>query len=294
MRWVLVVGALLAPGIAFADDDAKRADALFDEGLKLLDNGRTAEACDRLNESRKIASGIGVTLYLADCEERLGHWLAARDLYREGQTLADAKHDPRGHNARERGDSLAARIPTLIVHTSGTTQPAIEIDGETSDTAPHEIDPGRHVVRARTKERTWEHAVDVPTQKTVVNVEVPSFDVEGAPPPSSRSSSFFTPLRIAGIATAGVGAILVTFSFALGADAISKLGASKDAGHCDATNHCDPTGLALRNGADSSASASTALFVVGLVSLAAGATLVFVAPKLFASKAASNGLVLTF
>lgn len=290
-RAFLVCAALAVSSTAAAGQDDSRADALFEAGLKLLDDGRIAEACDRLNESRKIANGIGVTLYLADCEERIGHWVKAADLYREGQAMAEAKKDSRAQNARERADSLANRIPMLRVHVDGSTIPAIEVDGETSDTSAHEIDPGRHVVRARTKDRTWEHAIDVPAQKTTVDVEVPSFDVETTKP---AAAPFFTPLRIGGIASAGVGVVLWTFSFALGADAITKMNASKTDNHCDSTNHCDMTGLSLRSGADSEAGASTGLFIVGMIAIAAGAALVFVAPKIFTPKTGASGVGLTF
>jgi hypothetical protein len=286
------VALFLLPIAAEAQDDPKRADALFDEGLKLLDQGRIAEACDRLRESRKIASGIGVTLYLADCEERVGHWIAARELYREGQTMAAAKHDPRESNARERADALAARMPSIQVRTSGEAQPIIEIDGEKADTLPRDVDPGKHVVRARTPERNWERAVDVPAKKTLVTVDVPALDVEPAPAP--RGITFFTPLRIAGVASAGTGVVLLSFGLALGADAISKLGASNDAGHCGPGNRCDTTGIALRSSADASATASTALFFVGLVGIAVGATLFFLAPKLSRTKGAASGFVALF
>ena len=274
MKRGAIVGALLffVPLTAAAQDDSKRADSLFDEGLKLLDEGRIAEACDRLRESRKIASGIGVTLYLADCEERIGHWIAAQGLYREGQSMAEAKHDGREQNARERADSLAARMPSIQVRTAGVTQPVIEIDGAAADTQPRDVDPGKHVVRARTRNRTWEHAVEVPAQKTLVTVDVPAFDID-APPP--ERTSFFTPWRIAGIASTGAGLVVLSFGLAFGADAISKLGASNAGGHCGPSNRCDMEGITLRNSADSSATASTALFLVGFVAIAVGATLFF-------------------
>jgi hypothetical protein len=286
----LAVALVLLPELALAQGDTKRADALFDEGLKLLDAGRIAEACDRLSESRKIESGIGVTLYLADCEERRGHWIAARALYREGESLAEAKHDGRAKNAHDRAEALTAKMPSLRVHVTGN--PAIEIDGDTSDTEPHELDPGRHVVRAKTNDRTWEHTVDVPAQAGLVTVEVPSLEVEQSKP-QATGSSFFTPWRIAGVGAAGAGFVLFTIGLALGTDAISKKNASNSDGHCDATNKCDDAGIALRKSADSSASASTALFLVGLGTMGIGAALFFLSPQL-SKTVGARGLQLVF
>lgn len=273
---------------AAAQGDSKRADALFNEGLQLLDEGRIAEACDRLSESKKIESGIGVTLYLADCEERRGHWIAARELYREGKALAEHKLDGRASDARKRADALTARMPSIQVKATGA--PSIEIDGATSDAQAHEIDPGRHVVRARTKDRTWENTVDVPAQKTLVTVEVPSLDVEQ---PKAKQGIFFTPWRIAGVSSAGVGFVLFTIGLGLGADAISKKNASNDMGHCDPTNHCDDIGIQLRKSADGSASASTALFLIGVGGMAAGAALFFLSPQL-SKTVGANGFQVVF
>jgi serine/threonine-protein kinase len=69
----------------------------------------------------------------------------------------------------------------------------------------------------------------------------------------------------AGLAGLGVGSYF-------GVVAIQKKSQSND-GHCHPDNHCDATGLQLRDDGLHAAAASTALFVVGAAALATGVTL---------------------
>ena len=50
-------------------DDVARAEALFNAGRALVEGGRYADACAKFAESKRLAPGLGVTLYLADCYE---------------------------------------------------------------------------------------------------------------------------------------------------------------------------------------------------------------------------------
>src|SRR5262245_40239679 len=47
-----------------------RAEAAFDKGRALLQQGRVAEACLELEESQRLDPGLGTQLNLADCYER--------------------------------------------------------------------------------------------------------------------------------------------------------------------------------------------------------------------------------
>src|SRR5271156_3731975 len=60
------------PAWAQKTAEVGKADALFNAGRSLLDAGEYADACPKFAESQKLAPGLGVTLYLADCYERLG------------------------------------------------------------------------------------------------------------------------------------------------------------------------------------------------------------------------------
>src|SRR5687768_15625872 len=76
-----VVSALAAgllsigsPGAVLADnaDNAATAQALFDEGKKLLAQKRFAEACPKFETSQKLDPGGGTLLFVALCHKEVG------------------------------------------------------------------------------------------------------------------------------------------------------------------------------------------------------------------------------
>lgn len=76
----------------------------------------------------------------------------------------------------------------------------------------------------------------------------------------------------------GVGGAALVTGAVLGGLALSKNAASKEDGHCDATNACDPIGMELRLDAQKIGNASTATFIIGGVLAATGIILVATAP----------------
>jgi len=97
-------------------------------------------------------------------------------------------------------------------------------------------------------------------------------------PPPDAKASFFSPPRIVGLGLGVVGAGVLVGGAVLGSMAIEKRDASEAGGNCIA-NRCNEMGLALRQESLAAANASTGLFVVGGVAMAAGLTLILIAPK---------------
>jgi hypothetical protein len=81
--------------------------------------------------------------------------------------------------------------------------------------------------------------------------------LQPAPPPSGVVRSLIN---------ASAGADSFGLGVAFGLDAKSKMDASDANGHCQPSDRCDARGLALRSSALTSASFSTAAFVVGAAS----------------------------
>ncbi len=139
---------------AAATSDAGRADTLFTEAKGLRDTGHYAEACPKFAESRSLANGVGVTLYLADCYEKVGKTQSAWTEFRNAEALARAKGDKRADVAAARAQALEPklnRVTLAIPLAVGQAVPLVAVDGTA---VPAEqlnsalaMDPGDHLVQ---------------------------------------------------------------------------------------------------------------------------------------------------
>jgi hypothetical protein len=301
-----------------APQDFATATALFEQGSRLLDAGRYAEACPRLEAAQRLVQGIGVTLYLAECYEQTGHLVSAWVQFDKARALAESRQDRRAELARGRAASLWPRLPKLmLVVPAGADVPGLVVtdDGEPVDHAAYNVErpaePRMHHVRARAPDRTpWETAVVIAAAPDTTRVEVPQLpdsSVVASPPtggpavlaPKGPDRSAANPggadrpvamalpplqsgrpstQRVVGIALFGVGAAGLVTGAVFGIDAKSKMDDSNASGHCQPDNHCDATGLSERSSALTAATISTIGFIGGVAFLAGGAALYLTAP----------------
>jgi hypothetical protein len=120
-----------APSTAQAPAAIASAEALFRTGKELRDSGQLAQACSSFQRSQQIATGIGVTLYLADCLERLGQLANAYREFRYAESLALSRHDERVEVARARITRLESRVGRLVFDGLPTSVSGwrLEVDG---------------------------------------------------------------------------------------------------------------------------------------------------------------------
>ncbi len=277
------------------------AEGLFNQGVKLLEQKKYAEACDMLERSRKLASGLGVTLYLADCQENNNHPAIALGLFREAEKLAAARKDARQQIARDRADKLEKVVPRLTFRVSAEVAAAgqqIIFDGRKLEQKewgqPIMVDPGPHKVRSMSEDgNAWESeitavpggttAMDIPLLRpsrssptptpTAAPVPTPTAPPAPAPEPARSGNT----QRTIGLVVAGVGVVGLGVGTIFGLSAKSK---QSDADtHCNAADKCDPTGLSLRQDGLHAATLSTVFFVVGAAAIAGGAVVYLTAPK---------------
>jgi tetratricopeptide (TPR) repeat protein len=296
---------LAAPGArAQKGSDVGKADALFNAGRSLLEAGEYADACPKFAESQKLAPGLGVTLYLADCYERLGRTASALVEFRRAIQVASSRGDRRAAIAAERAKALESRVPSLsivVTPAARAQEVTVTLDGEVVPSSQWDAafpkDPGDHELVVAAPSRVTRHStVKLVAEKGVVTTTVDALDAPPAPlselppqvavvmaepPPTKRSNQ-----KWYGIAIGGVGIVGLGVGSVLGALALSKLDQSNH-GPCDATDHCSAQGLSLRQDAMHFGNLSTAAFVVGGLALGAGAVLFLTAPK---SGAARVGL----
>src|SRR5262249_38381959 len=155
--------------------------------------------------------------------------------------------------ARDRAQALEPTLARLTIAIPQAVRAlpdlAIERDGSPVPTAEWgtgvPVDKGRHVIVARASGKPrWEKAVDVADGAAVSRIVtgLAGADKPGVepPPPMPAVSRFWGPQRIAGVAVAGAGVVLVAVGAGFGVQAISNKNLSNADGHC-VVNQCDAT-----------------------------------------------------
>lgn len=83
------LSTLLAAPVARAQaQDQAAARALFEDGRRLLQNGKYEEACRRLEAASKLYASPGILLNLGDCYEKLGRSASAWTEFGEAAAVA--------------------------------------------------------------------------------------------------------------------------------------------------------------------------------------------------------------
>jgi len=290
-----VVAGLLAVAVALDAPDARSqnagnqaaAEALFDQGKAAMAAKNYAEACPKFYESNRLDQGIGTSLWLAECYEMNGQTASAWAEFRSAASLAVKSSDPREKVARDRALGLEAKLARLVlIVPTAARLPGLKVARDGGEVATAiwgtsvPVDPGRHTVvvsapdhRSQTLSITilpgpGEQAVIVP-----VLAEGGPPVVAAAPRHEDPSGHFFADLpaqRYVALGAGAVGVVTLVLGSYFGLHAKSQLDDSNSSGHCGANNLCDATGVADRSAAQSSATASTILFVVTGVALAGG------------------------
>lgn len=320
MRRVLAI-AVIASGIAVpaaaraqSRDDIARADALFNAAKALTDAGQYADACSKFAESKRLAPGLGVTLYLADCYEHIGRTASAWTEFLDAEGIARQRSDKRADVAHRRAQALESKLDRLTIAVAPTVpQAGLSILRDGVPVPPEEIgvavpvDPGDHVIAVSAPghaARTLNAHVgpDSPT----ATVRIDSLDAgpvatptpapalpPAAPAPTPAESTPAAPAaeqqpaptddpgktrRLLSFGAMGLGVVGIGVGTVFGFLAKSKLDSSNN-GPCDSTDHCTSQGLDDRKSAESMATVSTIGFIAGGVLAAGGVVLFLTAPQ---------------
>jgi hypothetical protein len=289
----------LYPTSARADDappeNRTLATALFQEGRKLLEENRVAEACRKFEESERLDSGGGTLLNLAACHEREGRTASAWTEF-EG-ALAQARRDGREDRAQIAAQRMAvleprlSRVTIVVAASSDRADLEITLDG-TPVRRPAwgvgmPVDPGDHAIEAHAPNaKPWRSTIAVHGDGETPSVAVPALEIAptvaepaaAAPPapptvaplPSLASSE--TPLaprvplwRDATMITAAiVGVAGVAFGTYFGLHAVAL---DRDAASGCPGGRCTPGASTTSDHAVANADASTGAFIAGGVGL---------------------------
>jgi hypothetical protein len=300
----IVAVACVAPSVAKAQskDDVARADALFNAAKALTDSGQYADACAKFAESKRLAPGLGVTMYLADCYEHIGRTASAWTEFRAAEGLARARSDKRADVARDHAQALEPKLERLTIELAPSvprTGLSILRDGlpvsidEVGLAVP--VDPGDHAVIVSSPghpQRTFSAHLGPQSPNATVRVDSLDEPVATAPPAPAASPPPTSPppaeapaaaddpgstRRVLGLVGMGVGVVGLGVGAVFGILAKNSLSQSNN-GPCNASDHCDGAGLSDRQDASNKATLSTVFFVVGGVIGAGGVVLYLTAP----------------
>jgi serine/threonine-protein kinase len=274
-------------------NDAAAAQALFDEGKRLMTAGRHEAACAKFAESQRLDPGVGTLLWLADCNAKSGRTASAWALFNEAESLAIKQQDTRASVAHEEAAKLAPKLSKLTIDASLVVDlPGLEIkrDGVTLGRpiwgTPTPTDAGVHRISASAPgKKTWESGITVPPDGASAAIQIPR--LEQAPLPKSSElaradvggsgGNQGRGQRIFGAAVIGVGVVGAAIGTYFGLSVGSKNDDSN--AHCNASSVCDQRGFDLRHDALGAATVSDIAFIVAAVALVSGTVLVLTAPK---------------
>jgi hypothetical protein len=187
MRAVLLVvlGVLSRAAVASADAEAKR---LFDEGRKLLDQGKVDEACRRFAQSHARERAGGTMLNLGECAERDGELARAWSLYDEAAREYERSNKGTAEKfARGRAAALEPKLAAVTVTVAEPTTAGlvVRIDGEQLAPAARSsrfFDPGSLTVSAQAPGRArWQTTVEAAAGARVT-VDVPALQLRERAP----------------------------------------------------------------------------------------------------------------
>jgi hypothetical protein len=292
---VLALGVtlLLAPLSARAQDATEAtAAALFDEGMKLMDQGRYAEACPKLARSHQIAPTGGTVLNLGDCYERAGQYASAWSAYKQAAArAAEAGKKEFETMALDRAKRIEPKLSRLTLKLARPLEGMeIKRDGDPVSRAEWGVsallDPGAHrfeVTAPGAKKWSTMISLSPGENKTLAIPELEMQDKAPAPAPETPRAQSREPRsdgssqRTIGFVVGGAGLVGVAVGAIFGVEATSKDSDAKS--HCRTTTLCDAEGVKLGKDAHDAATVSTIAFSVGGAALVLGAVLVFSAGK---------------
>lgn len=261
---------------ASSNADASRAEALFQEGRRLFDEGKLDQACSKLAESHRTDPAVNTVGLLAACYEEQGRFTAAARGYIEVERLA-GPGDERAAFARQKLAELRPKIGVITLRAGrsegGVT---IEVAGQAVAAVDMEkempVEPGPVVITARAPGRKeWRASIELSPGESRI-VEIPPLLSDAAPPqPVAKGAS---PWRTVGYVAGSLGVVGLGLGAGFGIAAIGKTSASNGPDLCDEQSRCTPMGGALRDQARSYALVSTVSFGAGLALAGAGLALV--------------------
>src|SRR6188768_693023 len=185
-------GARPASGQVSAEEKAT-AEAVFEEGMRLIKVGNFAEACPKFELSQRIEPAVGTMLYLAECYEKTNRTASAWAMFREAASLAETSGQvDRMKTAQARAARLEPRLAWLTIDVAKEALVAglqirrngVLVSADLSGT-PTPVDPGEVTVDAAAPGHLPYSTKVKVAAKGRVSVAVPALQAAPEPPPAA-------------------------------------------------------------------------------------------------------------
>ena len=202
---------------ASAQNANAEAEALFRQGVALMDAGQLTEACAAFDASEQRAPAVTTLFNQAACREKNGQFATAWGWYVEAERQTRGSADPTMQTlhqvAQDHAAKLEPRLSKLTINVPPKARvPGFEITRETVAVdleeagRPLPVDGGRYTITAHAPGYTpWKITIEIGREGDVKTIEVPILRAVTDPviePPSKT-----VPLVLAGgaLVLAGVG-----------------------------------------------------------------------------------------
>jgi hypothetical protein len=282
-----LIGCGLVLGGGAARAQSAEAEVLFRDGRKLIQAGKLAQGCDKIEASDRLESSVGALLNLGDCREKLGELASAWAAFRKAES--QAKHagndEKRRAEARRRAAALEPRLVYLVLQIDRPASGLVvrrddaPVDAALWNTAVP-IDPGTYEISAAAPGfLPWRTrvAIDARLRRRVVSIP----ELEAEPPAAApvaaarapaapatavharaprRSTTWTTSRKVSAVAAAaGAGALGAGAFFGWRARSLAERADRR----CPDVMCGDPTGLSLNADARAAASTANILYAAG-------------------------------
>jgi serine/threonine-protein kinase len=308
----VVLGALGAAAPAMAQSNKVAAEALFEEGRRLMADGKYAEACPKFHDSYALDNAPGTLLNLGNCYEKAGQTASAWATFRDAIGLARAANrNDYVDTATRRAAALephlsrltitvAAPVEGMVIKRDGTAVASAEV----GTAIP--VDPGKHTIEASAPGKNpWHNDIDVKPDGDAETLQIPALEDAPAPPqqpqsaqpapspaqpapapaplasppPDNTAHGSGSTQRVLGVVLGVVG--VAGIGVGTGFFVASRSKYSDSLAFCRTANPdmCSQQGVDIRNDARSQGNIATVGVSVGLAALVAGTVLWFTAPS---------------
>jgi serine/threonine-protein kinase len=247
--------------------DKAAAEALFDQGVRLMKQNSFAEACPKLEESDRIDPAVGTLLYLGECYERVGKTASAWATFREAASLAtNSNQADRARVAAARAQDLEPKLSRLSVELAPDVAaiPGVVVKRGTQRLEPSlygtqlPVDPGEYKIEVTAPGyEPWRTPIKVEGGGASASVRVPALvksseplNASPSPPASATPSNVGAPpaeplpaRRSDGLSTQQTFGLVVGAIGVVGVGVGSYFGIRALKKNSDAETHCPNSGL---------------------------------------------------